>query len=85
MAKMKLTKIHSSHDSLSRGSYTGWANSLPCVGEHFYLNYEDPDYEGRIKTLSTTKIQSVIDLGNGNWSFSTRNSEYTLETVKSHD
>lgn len=71
--KVRLNKITSVHNNLSRDWYTGFCSELPIVGKSFLMDSKE---EGM---LWTTKVLSYnTNFPSKTIRFKTKNSEYEL-------
>lgn len=71
-----LEKVKSSHDNLSRDTYTGWMRDKIHVGEQVVMDTRE---EGM---LVTTAVKTVRFISENVVEFDTRNSTYRLTYVK---
>lgn len=87
-----LKKIESMHKNLRTDEITGMTLNMPTVGNTFFM-YADPlDTDAKVNGVSvntryihTSIVQEVIEHKNGEISFKTANSVYTLNITGEHN
>jgi len=73
MVKIRVTKLESTHNNLSKSTYVGYVDKLPVCGEDL-LMYD--------KFLHTTTIKSLTRTGDQTMTITTANSTYLIEVLK---
>jgi len=92
MKYIKLKKIESMHGNLRTDEVTGMTPNMPTVGNAFFM-YADPLDAGAevdgipvvARYIHTSIVQEVTEHKDGEISFKTANSIYTLNVTGEHN
>ena len=81
--KVRLTGVRCGHASLRDKSVVGWCDTVPSIGESFFMTAPPRD-AGDMRLIKTSPVVSV-ESKDGSVSFETRNSHYLLEMLGEDD
>jgi hypothetical protein len=81
--KVRLTGVRSGHARLRDKSVVGWCETVPSVGETFFMTAPPRD-QGDMRLIHTTQVTKV-ESKDGAIFFETRNSHYKIEMLGEDD